>query len=39
MHELSITQSLVDAVLDRTGERLVTGVPHVRVGLFSGVLP
>ena len=38
MHELSITQSLVDAVLDRTGERPVTGV-HVRVGRLSGVLP
>lgn len=38
MHELSITQSLVEAVLDRTGERLVTGV-HVRVGRLSGVLP
>ncbi len=38
MHELSITQSLVDAVLDRTGTQPVTGV-HVRVGRLSGVLP
>lgn len=38
MHELSITQSLVDAVLDRTGERTVTAV-NLRVGPLSGVLP
>lgn len=38
MHELSITQSLVDAVIERTGERSVMGV-HVRVGQISGVLP
>ncbi|WP_427018089.1 hydrogenase maturation nickel metallochaperone HypA [Pseudarthrobacter sp. P1] len=38
MHELSITQSLVDAVLDRTGDRHVTGV-NLRIGRLSGVLP
>ncbi|GAA5198837.1 hydrogenase maturation nickel metallochaperone HypA [Arthrobacter gyeryongensis] len=38
MHELSITQSLVDAVLERTGERTVTGV-NLRIGPLSGVLP
>lgn len=38
MHELSITQGLVDAVLDRTGERTVTAV-NLRVGALSGVLP
>jgi hydrogenase nickel incorporation protein HypA/HybF len=38
MHELSITQSLVDAVLNRTGGRPVTGV-NLRIGPLSGVLP
>jgi hydrogenase nickel incorporation protein HypA/HybF len=38
MHELSITQSLVEAVLDRTGDRSVTGV-NLRIGPVSGVLP
>ncbi len=38
MHELSITQSLVDAVLDCTGDRTVTGV-NLRIGRLSGVLP
>jgi hydrogenase nickel incorporation protein HypA/HybF len=38
MHELSITQSLVEAVLDRTGERKVIAV-NVQVGPLSGVLP
>ena len=38
MHELSITQSLCDAVSERTGELSVTGV-NVRVGRLSGVLP
>lgn len=38
MHELSITQSLVDAVLERTGERPVIGV-NLRIGPLSGVLP
>ena len=38
MHELSITQSLVEAVLDRTGGRSVTGV-NLRIGPLSGVLP
>jgi hydrogenase nickel incorporation protein HypA/HybF len=38
MHELSITQSLIEAVLDRIGERKVTAV-NVKVGPLSGVLP
>ncbi|WP_223983913.1 hydrogenase maturation nickel metallochaperone HypA [Arthrobacter sp. NicSoilB8] len=38
MHELSITQSLIEAVLDRIGERKVTAV-NVQVGPLSGVLP
>ncbi|MCX2749644.1 hydrogenase maturation nickel metallochaperone HypA [Arthrobacter sp. MI7-26] len=38
MHELSITQSLVYAVLECTGERPVTGV-NLRIGPLSGVLP
>ncbi|MDQ0616965.1 hydrogenase maturation nickel metallochaperone HypA/HybF [Arthrobacter globiformis] len=37
MHELSITQGLVYAVLDRTGERPVTAV-NLRIGPLSGVL-
>ena len=38
MHELSIVQSLIDAVLDTTGNRVVTGV-NLRIGPLSGVLP
>ncbi|MBT2533876.1 hydrogenase maturation nickel metallochaperone HypA [Arthrobacter sp. ISL-48] len=38
MHELSIVQSLIDAVLDRTGGQAVTGV-NLRIGPLSGVLP
>ncbi|MET1087374.1 MAG: hydrogenase maturation nickel metallochaperone HypA [Arthrobacter sp.] len=38
MHELSIVQSLIDAVLDRTGAQAVTGV-NLRIGPLSGVLP
>lgn len=38
MHELAITQSVVDAVLDKTGERLVTTV-RVKVGRLAGVVP
>ena len=38
MHELSITQSLIEAVLDRTGDRTVTAV-NLKVGPLSGVLP
>lgn len=38
MHELSITQSLVEAVLNRTGSRPVTSV-NLRIGPLSGVLP
>jgi hydrogenase nickel incorporation protein HypA/HybF len=38
MHELSLTESLIDAVLDRTGDRQVTLV-NLRIGTLSGVLP
>jgi hydrogenase nickel incorporation protein HypA/HybF len=38
VHELSITESLIDAVLDRTGDRQVTLV-NLLIGPLSGVLP
>jgi hydrogenase nickel incorporation protein HypA/HybF len=38
MHELGITQSVVDAVVARTGDARVVEV-RVRVGQLSGVLP
>lgn len=38
MHELAITQSLLETVLGRTGERSVTAV-RLRIGQLSGVLP
>ncbi|MEJ7743789.1 MAG: hydrogenase maturation nickel metallochaperone HypA [Nocardioidaceae bacterium] len=38
MHELAITQSVVDAVLERTGDRKVTTV-RLKVGRLSGVVP
>ena len=38
MHELSIAQSVVDTVLERTGERHVTTV-RLQVGRLSGVVP
>lgn len=38
MHELSITQGLVETVLERTGDRTVTAI-NLRVGRMSGVLP
>lgn len=38
MHELAITQSIVDAVLDQTGDRRVTAV-RLRVGRLAGVVP
>ena len=38
MHELAITQSVVDAVLDKTGDRPVTTV-RVKVGRLAGVVP
>lgn len=38
MHELAITQSLVDAVLDDAGECRVRAV-HASVGKISGVVP
>ena len=37
MHELSIAQSVVDTVLERTGERHVTTV-RLQVGRLSGVV-
>jgi hydrogenase nickel incorporation protein HypA/HybF len=38
MHELAITQSVVDAVTERTGSAPVTTV-RVRVGRLAGVVP
>ncbi len=38
MHELAITQSVVDAVTERTGDARVTAV-RVRVGRLAGVVP
>lgn len=38
MHELSITQSLIGAVIERVGDRQVTGV-NLCIGRLSGVLP
>ena len=38
MHELTLTQSLVDRVADATAGRRVSAV-HVQVGLLSGVVP
>ncbi len=38
MHELAITQSVVDAVLERTGDRPVTTV-RLKVGRLAGVVP
>ena len=38
MHELSITQSVVDLVAERTSGRTVVAV-HVQVGRLSGVVP
>lgn len=38
MHELSIAESVVDAVLERTGRRPVTTV-RLQVGRLSGVVP
>ncbi|MFC4783894.1 hydrogenase maturation nickel metallochaperone HypA/HybF [Nocardioides sp. MAHUQ-72] len=38
MHELALTQSLVDLVVDRTVGRTVAAV-HLRVGELSGVVP
>jgi hydrogenase nickel incorporation protein HypA/HybF len=38
MHELSITQGVVEAVTDRTGSATVVSV-RLRVGQLSGVVP
>jgi hydrogenase nickel incorporation protein HypA/HybF len=38
VHELAITQSMVDAIVDRLGNARVTAV-HVRIGKVSGVVP
>ena len=38
MHELSVTQSIVEVVKDRAGEAKVTSV-RLRVGRLSGVIP
>ena len=38
MHELAIAQSVVECVLERTGERGVTSV-RLQVGRLAGVVP
>lgn len=38
MHELAITQSLVDAVIEQTAGAPIVAV-HVRIGQLSGVVP
>lgn len=38
MHELAITQSLVDAIVEQLGSRRVT-VVTLRIGKVSGVVP
>ncbi len=38
MHELALTQSVVDMILERTVDRQVSTV-RLRVGLLSGVIP
>jgi hydrogenase nickel incorporation protein HypA/HybF len=38
MHELAITQSVVDTVIERTGRAPVASV-RVRVGRLAGVVP
>ena len=38
MHELSIAESVVDAVLERTGEQQVTCV-RLSIGTLAGVVP
>jgi hydrogenase nickel incorporation protein HypA/HybF len=38
MHELAVTQGVVDAVVERTGTTPVTAV-RLRVGRLSGVVP
>lgn len=38
MHELAITESVVDAVLERTGDRKVTTV-RLKIGRLAGVVP
>lgn len=38
MHELAITQNVVDAVADHVGGRQVTAV-YLRIGRLSGIVP
>jgi hydrogenase nickel incorporation protein HypA/HybF len=38
MHELAVAESVVSAVLERTGDRTVSSV-RLRVGQLSGVVP
>ena len=38
MHELSITQSVVDAVLDRVPDTRIAGV-RLEIGKLSGIVP
>jgi hydrogenase nickel incorporation protein HypA/HybF len=38
MHELSVTQCVVDAIIDRMGDATITGV-CLEIGKLSGVVP
>lgn len=38
MHELAVTQSMVDAVVDRMGDRRILAV-RLEIGRLSGVVP
>jgi Zn finger protein HypA/HybF involved in hydrogenase expression len=38
MHELAITQGIVEMIVERTGRARVTAV-HLRIGKVSGVVP
>jgi Zn finger protein HypA/HybF involved in hydrogenase expression len=38
MHELAITQSLVDTIVERLGDARVSAV-HLEIGQLSGILP
>ncbi|MBR7827047.1 hydrogenase maturation nickel metallochaperone HypA [Actinospica sp. MGRD01-02] len=38
MHELAITQSIVDAITDRVGDERVS-VVHLEIGALAGIVP
>lgn len=37
MHELSVTQAVVDAIIERTGQKQVVRV-HLEIGALSGIV-